>query len=101
MVANAALIETSDPEGLRQYFVQKIEELNLTVSEKQQNLRRLQVFIIEVFIDTYLIFNVHYFLCLMTFYLSTSKYKFSLKRSRLIIQNYQGLNNLFSLNDFY
>ena len=54
MVANAALIETSDPEGLRQYFVQKIEELNLTVSEKQQNLRRLQVLIIEVFIDTYL-----------------------------------------------
>jgi hypothetical protein len=35
--------EASDPEGLRHYFVQKIEELNLTVSEKQQNLRRLQV----------------------------------------------------------
>ena len=46
MVANAApIMESSDPEGLRQYFVQKIEELNLTVSEKQQNLRRLQVII--------------------------------------------------------
>ena len=33
---------SSDPEGLRQYFVQKIEELNLIVADRQQNLRRLQ-----------------------------------------------------------
>ena len=36
------IADQSDPEGLRQYFVQKIEELNLIVAEKQQNLRRLQ-----------------------------------------------------------
>lgn len=29
-------------EGFRQYYVTKIEELQLTVSEKTQNLRRLQ-----------------------------------------------------------
>ena len=33
---------SSDPEGLRQYFVQKIEELNLVVADRHQNLRRLQ-----------------------------------------------------------
>ena len=33
---------STDPEGLRQYFVQKIEELNLIVADRQQNLRRLQ-----------------------------------------------------------
>ncbi len=29
-------------EGLKQYYMTKIEELQLTVSEKNQNLRRLQ-----------------------------------------------------------
>lgn len=29
-------------EGLRQYYVTKIEELELIVAEKNQNLRRLQ-----------------------------------------------------------
>lgn len=29
-------------EGFRSYYVQKIEELQLTVNEKGQNLRRLQ-----------------------------------------------------------
>lgn len=29
-------------EGFRNYYVQKIEELQLTVNEKSQNLRRLQ-----------------------------------------------------------
>lgn len=29
-------------EGFRSYYVQKIEELQLTVNEKSQNLRRLQ-----------------------------------------------------------
>ena len=29
-------------EGLRQYYITKIEDLMLTVSEKNQNLRRLQ-----------------------------------------------------------
>ena len=29
-------------EGLKQYYVTKIEELQLTLSEKNQNLRRLQ-----------------------------------------------------------
>ena len=30
------------PEGLRQYYVAKIEGLQLTVAERNQNLRRLQ-----------------------------------------------------------
>merc|ERR1711862_500249 len=33
---------TSSPEGLRQYYVAKIEKLQLTVTERNQNLRRLQ-----------------------------------------------------------
>lgn len=32
----------SGQEGLRQYYVAKIEKLQLTVAEKNQNLRRLQ-----------------------------------------------------------
>jgi 26S proteasome regulatory subunit T6 len=32
----------SKGEGLRQYFITKIEELELIVAEKSQNLRRLQ-----------------------------------------------------------
>ena len=30
------------PEGLRQYYVAKVEKLQLTVAERTQNLRRLQ-----------------------------------------------------------
>merc|ERR1712111_168011 len=33
---------TTSPEGLRQYYVAKIEKLQLTVTERNQNLRRLQ-----------------------------------------------------------
>ena len=33
---------SSSTSGLKQYYVTKIEELQLTVSEKNQNLRRLQ-----------------------------------------------------------
>jgi hypothetical protein len=33
---------SSKGEGLRQYFITKIEELELIVAEKSQNLRRLQ-----------------------------------------------------------
>ena len=32
----------TNPEGLRQYYVAKIEKLQLTVTERNQNLRRLQ-----------------------------------------------------------
>ena len=32
----------TSPEGLRQYYVAKIEGLQLTVAERNQNLRRLQ-----------------------------------------------------------
>ena len=35
-------MEVDDRDGLRQYYVTKIEELQLTVSDKTQNLRRLQ-----------------------------------------------------------
>ena len=35
-------VEMGDGGGLRQYYVTKIEELLLTLSEKNQNLRRLQ-----------------------------------------------------------
>ena len=31
-----------DKDGLKQYYVTKIEELQLTVADKNQNLRRLQ-----------------------------------------------------------
>ena len=31
-----------DAEGLRQYYVAKVEKLQLTVTERNQNLRRLQ-----------------------------------------------------------
>ena len=34
--------QASSPEGLRQYYVAKIEKLQLTVTERNQNLRRLQ-----------------------------------------------------------
>jgi hypothetical protein len=34
--------KSSKGEGLRQYFITKIEELELIVAEKSQNLRRLQ-----------------------------------------------------------
>merc|ERR1739848_160671 len=33
---------STNPEGLRQYYVTKIEKLRLTVTERNQNLRRLQ-----------------------------------------------------------
>merc|ERR1712083_721140 len=33
---------STNPEGLRQYYVAKIEKLQLTVTERNQNLRRLQ-----------------------------------------------------------
>ncbi len=32
----------SNPEGLRQYYIAKNEKLQLTVTERNQNLRRLQ-----------------------------------------------------------
>lgn len=34
--------EAAKGEGFRSYYVQKIEELQLIVAEKSQNLRRLQ-----------------------------------------------------------
>ena len=35
-------IDVSRGEGFRSYYIQKIEELQLIVNEKSQNLRRLQ-----------------------------------------------------------
>lgn len=35
-------IDTPRGEGFRSYYIQKIEELQLIVNEKSQNLRRLQ-----------------------------------------------------------
>lgn len=35
-------IDLSRGEGFRSYYIQKIEELQLIVTEKNQNLRRLQ-----------------------------------------------------------
>lgn len=39
-----AVMEVDEPvgEGLKQYYVTKVEELQLIVNEKTQNLRRLQ-----------------------------------------------------------
>lgn len=36
------MAQPTTPEGLRQYYVAKIEKLQLTVTERNQNLRRLQ-----------------------------------------------------------
>lgn len=35
-------IDSSAGEGFRSYYIQKIEELQLIVADKSQNLRRLQ-----------------------------------------------------------
>lgn len=35
-------VDTSRGEGFQQYYIARIEELQLTVTEKSQNLRRLQ-----------------------------------------------------------
>jgi hypothetical protein len=35
-------MEVDSKDGFRSYYIQKIEELQLTVNEKSQNLRRLQ-----------------------------------------------------------
>lgn len=41
-VSSSAMAQPTTPEGLRQYYVAKIEKLQLTVTERNQNLRRLQ-----------------------------------------------------------
>ncbi|CAF4187822.1 unnamed protein product [Adineta steineri] len=42
LTTNAASASSDTHEGIKQYYVQKIEELQLHVAEKSQNLRRLQ-----------------------------------------------------------
>ncbi|CAF4709682.1 unnamed protein product, partial [Rotaria magnacalcarata] len=40
--SNVATVSGDTHEGIKQYYIQKIEELQLNVAEKSQNLRRLQ-----------------------------------------------------------
>ena len=42
VASNLTTKGADNPEGLRQYYVAKIEKLQLTVTERNQNLRRLQ-----------------------------------------------------------
>ena len=42
VVSTSSSDAATKPEGLRQYYVAKIEKLQLTVTERNQNLRRLQ-----------------------------------------------------------
>ena len=62
---------STNPEGLRQYYVAKIEKLQLTVTERNQNLRRLQAQRNELNAKVrmlseelqLLVSNEHFFLC--------------------------------------
>ncbi|CAF3454313.1 unnamed protein product [Rotaria sp. Silwood1] len=40
--SNVTTVSSDTHEGIKQYYIQKIEELQLNVAEKSQNLRRLQ-----------------------------------------------------------
>ena len=42
METEEATINKNQTQGIKQYYVSKIEELQLVVSEKTQNLRRLE-----------------------------------------------------------
>ena len=66
----------TNPEGLRQYYVAKIEKLQLTVTERNQNLRRLQAQRNELNAkvrmlseELQLLVSKHFFLCHLTTYI--------------------------------
>ena len=43
MDVDAGIVGAGEGEGLRTYYITKIEELMLTVTDKRQDVRRLQV----------------------------------------------------------
>ncbi len=42
MTVTTSLTTSANTDGMNQYYVSKIEQLQLTVAERNQNLRRLQ-----------------------------------------------------------